>query len=81
VIYYSVGRDENGNGSLIIYNWQTGNYSVHDLGYDRTDLELNEDLHDPTREVLYIATNKSLVMFNLTTREVIKTFGENNLPM
>jgi hypothetical protein len=76
VIYYSVGRDENGNGSLIIYNWQTGNYSVHDLGYDRTDLELNEVLHDPTREVLYIATNKSLVMFNLTTREVIKTFGE-----
>lgn len=76
VIYYSVGRDENGNGSLIIYNWQTGNYSVHDLDYDRTDLELNEVLHNPTRDVLYIATNKSMVMFNLTTREVIKTFGE-----
>ncbi|MHA1305326.1 MAG: hypothetical protein ACTSPI_16630, partial [Candidatus Heimdallarchaeaceae archaeon] len=77
VVYYSVSTDENGNGSLIIYNWESGYYSVHDLGYDKTLLKIREVLHYSPDNVLYIATNKGLVLFDLDTLTVSKTYGES----
>lgn len=79
LIYYSIAAQNagiGGNGSMIIYNWETGFYHVENFTQDVTALEVNSILQDPDRDVLYVGTNTGLILYNLTTLSEIKRFGE-----
>ncbi|TFG10475.1 hypothetical protein EU534_00945 [Candidatus Heimdallarchaeota archaeon] len=79
LIYYSTAAQNagiGGNGSMIIYNWETGFYHVENFTEDITTLEVNVILQDPDRDVLYVGTNTGLILYNLTTLSEIKRFGE-----
>jgi len=79
LIYYSIAAQNagiGGNGSMIIYNWETGFYHVENFTQDVTTLEVNSILQDPDRDVLYVGTNTGLILYNLTTLSEIKRFGE-----
>ncbi len=79
LIYYSTAAQNagiGGNGSMIIYNWETGFYHVENFTEDITTLEVNAVLQDPDRDVLYVATNTGLILYNLTTLSEIKRFGD-----
>lgn len=78
LIYYCTAVQNagiGGNGSLIIYNWNLGTYHVENFTTDKTLLEVNVALQDPTRDVLYVGTNQYLILYNLTTLTEIKRFG------
>ncbi len=78
LIYYSTAAQfagNGGNGSLVIYNWNLGTYHVENFTTDKTVLEVNCVLQDPTREVLYVGTNDYLILYNLTTLTEISRFG------
>ena len=79
LIYYSIAAQNagiGGNGSMIIYNWETGFYHVENFTQDITALEVNSILQDPDRDILYVGTNTGLILYNLTTFSEIKRFGE-----
>ena len=78
VLYYCASESNDGttsNGSLIIYNRNTGYYKVEDFGYNKSKLHVQRALEDPTRDVLYVATHEYLILYNLTTLSEIKRFG------
>ncbi|MCE7742504.1 MAG: hypothetical protein GOP50_08575 [Candidatus Heimdallarchaeota archaeon] len=79
LIYYSTAAQNagiGGNGSMIIYNWETGFYHVENFTEEITTLEVNAVLQDPNRDVLYVATNTGLILYNLTSLSEIKRFGD-----
>ncbi len=82
LIYYSVGSKDpyqspgGSNGSLIIYNRITENYTVHNFGFNKSLLTVEKTLHDPSDDLLYVATNLGLVIFNLETLEVEQKYFE-----
>ncbi|TET79127.1 MAG: hypothetical protein E3J43_03755 [Candidatus Heimdallarchaeota archaeon] len=78
-VFYSTSQQNNGysgNGSLLIFNRLNDTTYIFDFGLDKTQLEMNQALEDTTNNVLYVATNKGLILFNLTTFTEIKRFGE-----
>ncbi len=78
LIYYSTAAQNagvGGNGSMIIYNWNLGTYHVENFTTDKTTLEVNIVLQDPTRDVLYVGTNEYLILYNLTTLTEIDRYG------
>jgi hypothetical protein len=78
VLYYCASESNDGttsNGSLIIYNRNTGYYKVEDFGYNKSKLHVQRALEDPIRDVLYVATHEYLILYNLTTLTEIKRFG------
>ncbi|MEE9411278.1 MAG: hypothetical protein V3V41_10155, partial [Candidatus Heimdallarchaeota archaeon] len=78
VLYYCTAEETNGvtgNGSLIIYNRDTSFYKIEDFGYNISELHVTRALEDPNRDVLYVATNQHLILYNLTTLSEIKRFG------
>ena len=78
LVYYSIAAQNagvGGNGSMIIYNWELGTYCVENFTEEITQLEVNSILQDPERDVLYVATNVGLILYNLTTLSEIKRFG------
>ncbi len=79
LVYYSIAAQNagvGGNGSMIIYNWELGTYHVENFTEEITQLEVNSILQDPDRDVLYVATNVGLILYNLTTLSEIKRFGD-----
>lgn len=79
LIYYSIAAQNagvGGNGSMIIYNWELGTNHVENFTEEITQLEVNSILQDPDRDVLYVATNTGLILYNLTSLSEIKRFGD-----
>jgi len=79
LIYYSIAAQNagvGGNGSMIIYNWELGTYHVENFTEEITQLEVNSIMQDPDRDVLYVATNTGLILYNLTSLSEIKRFGD-----
>ncbi|MCG3219765.1 MAG: hypothetical protein H7641_00160 [Candidatus Heimdallarchaeota archaeon] len=78
LIYYCTAAQNagiGGNGSLIIYNRDLGTYHVENFTTDKTLLEVNSVVQDPTRDVLYVGTNDYLILYNLTTLTEIVRYG------
>jgi hypothetical protein len=78
LIFYSTAAQNagiSGNGSLIIYNWNLGTYHVENFTTDKTVLEVNGVVQDPTRDVLYVGTNDYLILYNLTSLTEIVRYG------
>ncbi len=79
LIYYSIASQNagvGGNGSMIVYNWELGTYYVENFTEEITQLEVNSILQDPDKDVLYVATNTGLILYNLTSLSEIKRFGD-----
>ncbi|GAH23675.1 unnamed protein product, partial [marine sediment metagenome] len=78
ILYYATGTEHLGldaNGSLLIFNRNTNFLQIEDFGYNKSELHVNRVLEDPNRDVLYVATNEDLILYNLTTLSEIKRFG------
>ncbi|MHA1551685.1 MAG: hypothetical protein ACTSQC_07050 [Candidatus Heimdallarchaeaceae archaeon] len=78
ILYYATGTEHLGldaNGSLLIFNRDTNFLHIEDFGFNKSELHVNRVLEDPNRDVLYVATNEYLILFNLTTLTEIKRFG------
>ncbi|MHA1827325.1 MAG: hypothetical protein ACTSX6_01620, partial [Candidatus Heimdallarchaeaceae archaeon] len=80
LVFYSTETQDAGysdNGSLIIFNRLLDSFSVFDFGFNKSELSVNQVLEDPTSDILYIATNHALIIFNLTTLTEISRYGES----
>ena len=67
------------NGSLIIYNRDTKSIIVEDFGYDKSFLQVNRVLKDPNQDMLYVATNHSLIAYNITSFSVDHTIATGDV--
>jgi len=78
LLYYSVSSESGGlssNGSMIIYNRLSDTFVVENFGYNKSELEVRMIVQDPTDDVLYVGTDQSLILYNLTTLTEISRFG------